>query len=299
MNRVAFTHIESRRTFWARHLLHRMVASLKRRGRNLTTYRLCAFPNDLIGREIAVTGTYEGAGIAAIEWLCEHGVIENTQQAAFLDVGANVGIYTVALAARFGSVLAFEPHPVTSRVLALNVSINDLRNVVVLDYALSDSDATAELCEGDSDNLGASSLERGTDATKRYTVTLRHAASAVRETTAAPVALIKMDVEGHEPKVVAGLWRLIAEQQPILAFEANDHVHNQRLVEQLSQLGYERFLALDYCPAIRHLWLRVLVLTLAGVRHELKPVSNLDDARYSLVFALPSRAAARWDCLIA
>lgn len=275
-----------------------MVAGLKRGGRNLTTYRLCAFPNDLIGREIAVAGTYEGAGIAAIEWLCEHGVIENTKQGAFLDVGANVGVYTVALAARFGSVLAFEPHPVTNRVLALNASINDLGNVVVLDYGLSDSDAIADLCEGDSDNLGASSLERGTGTAKRYKVTLRHAAVAVREITAAPVALIKMDVEGHEPKVIAGLWSLLAGSRPVLAFEANDQGHNQCLVAQLSKLGYTRFLALDYRPAIRYLWLRVLVLTVAGVRHELKPVSNLDNAQYSLVFALPPRAAARWESLV-
>lgn len=90
---------------------------------------------------------------------------------------------------------------------------------------------------------------------------------------------------------------MLAEQLPVVAFEANDGTHNQRLVELLSTLGYTRFLALDYHPSIRYLWLRVLVLTLCGVRHELKPVTNIVGVRYSLVFALSAHAAARWDTL--
>lgn len=281
--------------FWLRGLLHHVVASLKRRGRNHTPYRICAFPNDLIGREIAVGGTYEGAGIAAVEWMCERGVIDIPQASAFLDIGANVDVYTVALATRFAGVLAFEPHPVTHQVLTLNVHINDLRNVSLFDYGLSDSDMKTQLWEGNADNVGASSVERGAGTGAHYTVMLRHAATAVSGATDLPVTFIKMDVEGHEPKVIAGLRSLLVKQLPVIAFEANDPIHNQTLLTQLQGLGYATFLALDYRPALPYLWLRVVALSLVGVRTRLKVVSLLEGKKYSLVFALSQRAAARWD----
>lgn len=298
MNKTTFEYIEPRRTFWARHLIHRMVRGLKKRGMNVTKYRLCAFPNDLIGREIAVAGAYEAAGTKAVKWLCEHHIIENPQERAFLDIGANVGVYAVALAPYFAGVLAFEPHPVARQILALNVSINALSNISLFDYGLSDSDMTADLFEGTADNLGASSVERGVGEGKKYCVTLRHATRAIRQATNMRICFIKIDVEGHEPKVLTGLSSLLADQQPVVAFEANDPAHNQDLSEQLAKLGYTKFLALDWSPTIRHLWLRVLVLTLTGIRSTLKPVANLAGKKYSLVFALPAAAAKRWHELV-
>lgn len=294
MSKTSFEHVELRRAFWARHLLHRVAAGLRARQRDQVPYTLCAFPRDLIGREIAVDGTFEAAGIAAVQWLCGRGVIIDPEHSTFLDVGANVGVYTVALAPGFSRVLAFEPHPVVNQVLALNIAINNLGNVTLCDYGLSDSDSNAELWEGGTDNLGMSSIERGVGSGTSYTVRLRHASTAVHEATDLPVAFVKIDVEGHEPKVIDGLRTLLAEQQPVVAFEANDAVHNNYLLEQFRVLGYGMFLALDYRPSLKPLWVRVAALTVLGVRTTLKSVSNLQGASYPLVFALPPRAAAKY-----
>lgn len=294
----SFEHLELRRTFWARHLLHRLEATLRRRSLNQTPYTLCAFPRDFIGREIAVCGTFEAAGIAAVQWLCQASIIENPAGSAFLDVGANIGVYTVALSDSFASVLAFEPHPIVNRVLGLNIAVNNLGNAVPLDYGLSDADATVQLWEGVADNLGTSSIERGVGIGKSYTVQLRHAATAVREGTNLPVAFVKIDVEGHEPRVIAGLYTTLAEQRPVIAFEANDATHNNDILGRLRGLGYTRFLALDYSPQVRHLWPRVIVLTALGVKSRLAPVDSLDGKSYSLVFALPPRAAEAWDARV-
>lgn len=297
MTSESFEHVELRRTFWARHLLHRMETTLRRRHMNVTAYTLCAFPRDFIGREIAICGTFEASGIAAVRWLCKTGVIKSPSASTFLDVGANIGVYTVALADAFARVLAFEPHPVVNRVLGLNIAINNLDNAVSLDYGLSDVDANAELWEGVAENLGTSSVERGIGIGASHTVKLRHAATAVREAADHPVAFVKMDVEGHEPHVVAGLRSVLAEQHPVVAFEANDAVHNDDMLRQLQDLGYGKFLALDYGPSVRSLWMRVAALTLFGVRTVLKPVSDLRDANYSLVFALHSEAAAAYESI--
>lgn len=294
MSRTSFEHVELRRAFWIRHLLHRMTSGLRSRQLDAVPYKLCAFPRDLIGREIAVDGTFEAAGIAAAQWLCEQGVIAGSERSAFLDIGANVGVYTVALAPGFSRVLAFEPHPVISQVLALNVAINHLDNVTLCNYGLSDADSNAQLWEGGTDNMGMSSIERQIGAGSSYAIHLRHASTAVREATDIPVAFVKIDVEGHEPKVVAGLRALLVEQQPVVAFEANDAVHNNDILGQFCDLGYTVFLALSYSPMVKPLWLRVAALTVLGVRTTLKPVSDLRGASYPLVFALPPNAAAKY-----
>jgi FkbM family methyltransferase len=274
-----------------------MTAGLRLRQPDRVPYTLCAFPCDLIGREIAVNGTFEAAGIAAAQWLCEQGVVVGSERSTFLDVGANIGVYTVALAQSFSRVVAFEPHPIVNQVLALNIAINDLGNVTSCDYGLSDTDSKAELWEGGTGNMGMSSIDRGIGTGASYAIRLRHAATAVRETTDLPVAFVKIDVEGHEPKVVAGLRTLLAEQHPVVAFEANDAVHNDDILGQFRDLGYTMFLALGYSPRVKSLWFRVAALTVLGVRTTLKPVSELRGASYPLVFALPPRAAAKYASL--
>lgn len=298
MSDRSFEYVEPRRVFWLRGLLQHLAASMGKHKENNPGYRICAFPNDLIGREIAVSGTYEAAGISAVNWLCENGVIK-APGAAFLDIGANVGVYTVGLASQFSSVLAFEPHPVVHRILDLNLAANDLHDVRTFNFGLSDHDGLSQLWEGTADNVGAASLERGVGTGRCYSVTLRHAATAVREATTLPIAFIKMDVEGHEPKLIHGLESVILEQLPVIAFEANDPSHNQAMLLQLRSLGYTTFLALVTGSALPFLWLRVSVLTLTGVRSRLKLVSDLDGKRYSLVFALSPRDAARWRNVIA
>lgn len=88
---------------------------------------------------------------------------------------------------------------------------------------------------------------------------------------------------------------MLAAQHPVVAFEANDAVHSDDILQQLRDIGYVKFVALDYSPRIRNVWLRVATLTLFGVRTALKPVSQLRNANYSLVFALHSDAAAKYE----
>lgn len=289
MTGMRFSYTEPLATFWTRHLLNRL------RKRPAQELRLCAFPDDLIGREIAVAGTYEAAGLAAMQWLCDTGVVQSPAASVFLDIGANVGIYTLTLAPRFAQTLAFEPHPVVNRVLELNADINGPLDVSIVRCGLSDAECIAELSEGVPGNLGASSLERATAAARKYAIHLRRGDDVVREMTKSTVALVKIDVEGHEPKVIAGLSQVLCRDQPVVAFEANDDMHNQEIADLLASLGYVRFLALDWSPSIPWPWLRVIVLTLAGAKTALKPVDDIRRTKYSLVFALPPDAAARWE----
>lgn len=296
MNKYLFT--ELRLTFWARHGFHYLARKLKRKGIGTKPYSLCAMPNDFIGREIAVRGIYEEAGIAAAEWLCDQEIIAHPQNSVFLDVGANVGVYSIALAHRFASILAFEPHPIIAQILKLNVRINNFNNVKVFQYGLSDSDKEAQLSEGGTDNLGGSSIERSIGEGKQHGILLKHGDSCIDRDAEFAVSFIKIDVEGHESSVICGLASLIKRQHPVIAFEANDPEHNQDLMLQLEELGYKLFLALDYKHSTSIVWLQVAMNTILGVHSHLKPVTSLKNKKYSLVFALPASAAERWDKVV-
>lgn len=241
------------------------------------------------------------AGIRAMECLLSRGVIARPGSSAFIDVGANIGIYTTVLAKYFATVLAFEPHPITSRLLELNVEINKVKNVRMFRCALSDREGKAQLADAGVDNVGASTLE-----VDRLPQSLRdgtvhevdvHCGDAFldAERLTAPLSFVKIDVEGHEGAVIDGMIKLLQEQKPVVAFEANTGGRSEQVRQRLEQIGYSAFLALDFYPRVRPLLLRIFFLTFFGVRHALKPVDSLSKRSYSLVFALTDAQKRRLD----
>jgi FkbM family methyltransferase len=279
--------------FWLRHAAQRLV-KLFRKGKT-SALKICAFPDDHIGRDIAIAGAYEAAGIRAIKWMIGAGIVKSSQQSQFIDVGANVGMYTLSLAECFQNVAAFEPHPVTRKVLELNVAINGLKNISVSSYALSNKSGPATL-EDNLNNTGAATLEGNGGSNNTYSVETKIASTAIKEMfNAQPISLIKIDVEGHELKVIEGLTEILASQKPVIAFEANDPRQAKELIPLLNDLGYVKFIALDLWPSPPLLVFKVFLLTLLGVRYALTPIKSLEGKKYSLVFALDKDAALRWD----
>jgi FkbM family methyltransferase len=284
-------YLEPRRVFWLRHYLNRLLPRLKTQGHVPDRPRLCAFPNDLIGREMAVAGRFEMSGLRAVDYLCDRGVIQAGEDATLLDVGANIGTYAVCLHSRFGRVHAFEPHPIVAKVLDINLEVNQIRNVRVHRVALSNREGTATLQDAGVDNVGASTLERerlpeALRGSQSHEVPVvrgdQHLAAAFDER----VAFVKIDVEGHEEEAIEGLSGLLSRHMPVIGFEANSAEASERLWRRLTSLGYTRFWALDFFPRYRHLAVRVLMLSLFGVRHALSPLDALRGRSYSLVFAM-------------
>jgi len=294
-------HTENRRIFWLRHYLNRLVPKLKLAGVVPVWPRLCAFPNDLIGREMAVAGLYELAGLNAVKKLVSLGVIAHAGERVFIDVGANIGIYTTSLSPCFKAVLAFEPHPFSSQLLGLNVELNNISNVTLFQCALSDRDGTANLTDTGADNVGASSLETervttaGSKSWAVYEVELRRGDAVLDERCLAGrrVGFIKIDVEGHESSVIEGMAALIAQHKPVIAFEANSRLQSEGVRQHLEDAGYEFFYGLDFHPAVKSLPLRVLLLTLFGVKHVLRFLpESIGDKNFPLVFAMTSEHAS-------
>jgi FkbM family methyltransferase len=128
----------------------------------------------------------------------------------FVDVGANMGYYTL-LASRLvgeeGLVLAYEPSQANLKVLLQNLILNGSRNVAAFSMALSDRSSIAKLWSAPSYNTGVCTL-RGPDfaADSDYTLapTERLDQLQVVEMLASRIRLIKVDAEGHDMEVLRG-----------------------------------------------------------------------------------------------
>ena len=159
----------------------------------------------------------------------------------FIDVGANVGIYSLLassiLKSGSGKVFAFEPSPATYERLARNLTANSIQNVTAYQFGLSDSDASLGFVDG-LDQV-SHLAEPGVAGTTNIRV--RRGADILP-----PLAysLAKIDVEGYELPVVRGLTPLLgAEGIPVLAVEINGgsdrfEFSSQELIGVLDVHGY-------------------------------------------------------------
>ncbi|QIJ76175.1 FkbM family methyltransferase [Methylobacterium sp. NI91] len=154
-------------------------------------------------------------------------------ESLILDIGANVGALTVPVAKVFsGRVLAFEPAEQTHADLLRNLGLNELSNVTPIKAALSRSPGSGRMTDGRNNNPGTAQVDLTSDGGTAVT-TLDLAVEG------APVGLIKMDVEGHEPEVIAGAVETLRRHRPIVLSELLEGPASE-IGAAFDQLGYKR-----------------------------------------------------------
>jgi FkbM family methyltransferase len=119
---------------------------------------------------------------------------------SFVDVGANVGLFTLAMAAAHGptiKILAIEPHPVARRRLEFNISANGFSHVTVAPVACGAEDGELLLAT-DMINLGASRIGEDGDVAVR----VRPLLALVEEAGLTRIDALKIDVEDYEDRVL-------------------------------------------------------------------------------------------------
>lgn len=137
-------------------------------------------------------------------------------QAVVLDIGANTGNHALFFALHLDAarVIPIEPNPQVYRLLIANVLVNRLRDVIDLGFlgvGLSDAPAEGFAMEQRRNNLGAARMIPGRGDIAAWT------GDALFDGIAPD--FIKIDVEGMEMKVLAGLGTSIARHRPHLLVE--------------------------------------------------------------------------------
>lgn len=139
----------------------------------------------------------------------------------FVDVGAHVGWFTT-LASNVvgpdGAVIAVEPFPSSFERLTTNVHLSGRTNVVMLNCALG-ADET-ELVLGPqvgSDSGSVTAAPRDRSETVRVACTrLDSLMDKLARPTVGRIALMKIDVEGLEPEVLAGAQKTLERTDAVL-----------------------------------------------------------------------------------
>jgi FkbM family methyltransferase len=140
-----------------------------------------------------------------------------------IDIGANYGYYTLLfsdIVTHTGRVLAAEPNPAAADLLRQSVRLNGFANrVTVIEAALgaeADSSGTLFVPDGEPKNahIGASQ-EAGRVHTVKLTSVDCLAAGMDR------VDMVKIDAEGGEMSIIAGMRDLLNTRPPALVLEFN------------------------------------------------------------------------------
>jgi FkbM family methyltransferase len=213
------------------------------------------------------SGTYDEATIGLI------GRLLGEMEGGFLDVGGNIGMYAVRVAAVLQEnkrVICFEPVPENASRIRDNANLNGLGNLVsVNELALSDRKGTVELVLREDFVMGSHTgnasiaISEEADGAFRKIVVCTEKFDDIRKRGAfgsLPVA--KVDIEGHEDFFLAGAQDYIKDDRPIIISEINNWFYNIR--GTTSSRAFLRVIPSDY---------RVVLLKERGANCDAKEVS--------------------------
>jgi FkbM family methyltransferase len=166
-----------------------------------------------------------------------------TDKLRLLDVGASHGVFSLVFAARHPAkeALAVEASPIAFATLLYNVHKNGAKNITAAECALSSDSGTLRMhYYGEYAVAGGGTAEQALPVTSQTGDGLCSAHSFEPD-------VIKVDVEGHEVRVLQGLRETIERNKPLLFLEVHPAmIHasegNARiadLVDVLLELGYQ------------------------------------------------------------
>ena len=186
---------------------------------------------DLISNTLRRYGVYEPEVLAASgDMLQGLGATPGDVRGRVIDVGANIGTYTLPLAKFYPALefVCFEPQVPVCELLRKNVELNQLSNVVTYALGLSDSAQRVATTLPDYEtepNIGAFSFDAEVQAND-YEVKTRGEPQSVELRTLdsfdfRDLRLLKIDVEGLELAVLKGSQETLARNGfPPILFEA-------------------------------------------------------------------------------
>ncbi|MBI2258841.1 MAG: FkbM family methyltransferase [Flavobacteriia bacterium] len=140
------------------------------------------------------------------------------------DIGANIGFTALNMAtlSKNAIVYAFEPDSFNFNKLESNFMLNNLNNLIILNFGLGDEEDKFKLAIVTPDNLGGNSIDNS--ATENFSwVEIKRLDAFVESNDIKSLDLIKIDVEGFELNVLKGAEKIIKEHLPTMFIEVDDN----------------------------------------------------------------------------
>jgi FkbM family methyltransferase len=196
---------------------------------------------DIIGRHIAKYGAHEPL---LTQWISEH--LATSPRGIFVDVGANLGWYAVHAAKHEAveTVVAFEPDQFNASLLGRNLSLNGIDNVIVRTCAVGARRGSVRLHQYKGSNRGRHSvLADYGHGSQMVPMTDLDTELETLGLADRPILIMKIDVEGYEPEVVAGANKALARAGVVV-------VEHSPGLSQAGGLSYEGMLDQLYASGL-------------------------------------------------
>ena len=163
----------------------------------------------------------------------------------FLDVGANVGFYTLLAASLVGDegkVYGFEPTPRTYEILKKN--IRNKNNTVLVNKALTDKDSQITMKDFGITFSGLNKIFREEESKRHWELITAQATTMDNFCISEKVRpdIIKIDTEGAEGLVLQGGRETLFENKPMLIIEVSkDENMRSKTITDLTKIGYKAY----------------------------------------------------------
>lgn len=170
----------------------------------------------------------------------------------FLDIGANVGYFTMMAKAINPNmkIYSFEPNPNNVGQIKKNIQINDFSNIEVSSLCVSDAKGSVSFSVPPVNESGWGRITNNHLPLENFT-TIRAEAISLDELDAdnffkieSPL-FVKMDVEGNEYRILKGATNFIKKYQPTFCIELNEPclkdcgTSSKEIIHHMKELGYE------------------------------------------------------------
>ncbi len=190
--------------------------------------------DDVIGYEVAIR-RFEWRELKLMIDACRR-----LKPAIFLDVGANIGLYSCVLSRHklVRGVIAFEPDRENFARLQANIALNALADVIDARHAaVGDASGVVRLVPSDAANRGMSRIEPGAGDGYEVASVALDVVVPLRDATIA----LKVDVEGYEAQVLSGAEQLLSRNGGFAQIEAREDAAAAVVAERMVGFGW-RFL---------------------------------------------------------
>jgi FkbM family methyltransferase len=174
-------------------------------------------------------GSYESEKVSLFEKTLKKG---NT----VFDIGAHVGFYTLLsaeLAGKEGKVFSFEPLTANYEYLKKHIEINNYKNIIPFNVAVSDKDGFASFKQGENTSTG--------QLTSEGEIRVRTIAidDWINNKKLPVPDILKIDVEGAEFAVLKGAVNLLNRYHPIIFLSTHSGGIHKKCCDLLLSLGYK------------------------------------------------------------
>ena len=183
------------------------------------------------------------------------------ENATAIDIGGNIGVHSVYMAARFHSVIVFEPQPGVWAQNLGNLRANEMSRSRVCRCALSSPNNRGGVARMRTRNVGnwgatminrvrphnvdheeweSSPVHRARDGHQlEHVVPLSTLDDEWKRVGSPRIAVIKLDAENHEPHIIEGATELLSTHQPPILFEEWTWLRRKCLtIKALEKHGY-------------------------------------------------------------